>query len=191
MKDKRRRERVIKECLTCGVQMDFPNWVLKTRKYCSKECSIESMKKGARIVNCKVCNKEIEVPLNNKTRKYCSKECQDESKRKETIGVCTFCKKEFKSKPPHEKRKYCSKRCQGDYFKIAYKGERNPSFNRKRSKEEILMRTNITIELWKNPSFRENVFKGLKIAQTNSIKEFGVNLGWNPKSIEKKKRLCN
>lgn len=187
MEDKRKKEKVIKKCAECGIQMNFPNWLLKTKKYCSKECSSKSKRKGTKIINCKICNKEIKVPLNNKIKKYCSKRCQDESKRKETIKICVFCKKKFKSKPPHEKRKYCSKRCQGDHLKILYKGEGNPSFKKKYSKEEITKRRNATIKLWEDSSYRENILKKLKTAQDKSIKEFGVSLGWSKESSKKRK----
>lgn len=62
-------------CLECGSEFKYK----KSKKYCSKECSIKSHSNGPSILETRICNRcniKFGVTPKNKNSKYCSDKCR-------------------------------------------------------------------------------------------------------------------
>lgn len=87
------------KCLYCGKET-------KNKKYCSKECKVNAMKKEK--PHCLNCGKE----LDRCEKKFCNNKCYQEYKQKEyqktlVYNHCIICGK------PTLNQKYCSQECMG------------------------------------------------------------------------------
>jgi len=87
---------------------------------------------------CLICKKNYNSKT--KTQKYCSVQCQHQSYRVQKVDrikcICLKCEKEFLKIPSKSNGKYCSRKCKDEHQKEIYKGEKNPSWNRKVSLNE-------------------------------------------------------
>ena len=90
---------------------------IKTRKYCSKECSHNARKKQKEII-CIECGKHFSVQ-EYRDAKFCSQECKIKHQTTELANVkCTNCGKEFKRKPSKiNENNFCCKKCADEYNK--------------------------------------------------------------------------
>lgn len=100
---------------------DFAGRFPKTRKYCSRECSIQgrglTRRTGSEIA-CGQCGAGVyRAPSEqqNKAMQFCSKECANSFQgRNKTTHTCETCEKEFKWSPSRRKSyniRYCSIPC--------------------------------------------------------------------------------
>lgn len=72
--------------------------------------------------------------------KWCSRECRYPKKVKIT---CPACKKSRLTQPSRLRRgtKYCNRKCKADYYKLAMKGDKNPSWRGGVTKKGHALRT--------------------------------------------------
>lgn len=98
------------ECKHCNKK--FKALKCRKRKFCSKQCKIDSQKHKVTLC-CKECKKDFKVtPIKAKFRKYCSPECSSKSRQKQDTKKCLCCGKLIVSQPNIiKKRKYCSNKC--------------------------------------------------------------------------------
>lgn len=95
-------------CSNCGKEFTTLH---PLKKYCSKECAAETVKKQTHTYEktCPICGKKF---LGTKKQKHCSTECRDQARRGRATWAekhCQICGKDFKSR---DKRvKYCSREC--------------------------------------------------------------------------------
>jgi len=85
---------------------------IKTRKYCSTECS-HSSRKSRKILICEECNKEYEVQ-SYRDSKFCSYDCKNKHQSSVEIELkCSHCETSFSRKEYklNEKFNFCSKVC--------------------------------------------------------------------------------
>lgn len=94
---------------------------LKTRKYCSKICQANSIKKPKVALICKTCDKTFEVPpCLSAIAKYCSKKCKHIGTRKIkdlSQRQCSRCNKILPIENFSNFRDYRCKKCQRLRFK--------------------------------------------------------------------------
>ncbi len=96
----------------CGQQTSWINLNKGFSEYVQFHSNKLQTKIPRKTINCKNCNKELEVKINSKI-KFCSPKCQYEYRTKEIkteIRICPNCKSEFKVKI-NSPKKYCSKEC--------------------------------------------------------------------------------
>lgn len=105
------------KCQECNLEFSA---AYKTRKFCSKQCSVtRSNRERGHFYNnrplCECCQVEINRPSPSKTKRFCSKQCEGEFKRRSRIEVeCQVCKKHFFATPTIAvNRKFCSRKCMG------------------------------------------------------------------------------
>jgi len=166
-------------CPICG-----DSFYNNRKKYCSKECYTKSQIREKIYKNvCEICGS----PHNNK--KYCSEKCQHVGSRKnivERISVkCEECGEEIitiKSQIRGE-YKFCSVECFHKNLKKRYKGENNHRYGTIKSEQEKKHHSEIMLELWKNADYANKVKNGIDNYNLNH--EYKI--GWEPKSIEKRK----
>lgn len=110
-KDKYKRRKEPKYCLTCGKEIEIKGAI----KYCSDECREITKKKQLdsykEIKVCEYCQKEYKTP--NKEQKYCSQGCSSLGNRTHNF-ICKHCGKKFYVKylrGKNDSRKYCSFEC--------------------------------------------------------------------------------
>lgn len=101
-----------KICEHCGTEFQG----IKTRKYCSQECSHNS-RKLRKILICEECNKEYEVQ-EYRDSKFCSHECKIKNKSSDIIAIqCTNCNSIFNRKEHliNSINNFCCKKCSEEY----------------------------------------------------------------------------
>lgn len=138
---------------------------------------------------CEQC--KIKFNAKRKKQKFCSTECQYQSYRKLKIKrierTCVFCDNIFYTKQSdidQGKGKYCSRKCKDTNQKESYKGENNPTWGRKSTENEKLIRSSIIKEIWKSQEFRDSVRKGIELF----VIENNYHPGWGEKSKENRKK---
>ena len=135
---------------------------------------------------CPQCKIIYNTKRNN--QKYCSVNCQIESSKgikKERIKrICLNCGIEFLKIPSKSAGKYCSRKCKDEHQKEIYKGEKNPSWKRKSSKEEREKRSIMMKKLWEDVEYRKLNNKG----KENFIIKNGYYPGTDKNSVEKRKK---
>lgn len=103
------------ECKYCGkifINYKGRKW---RKKFCSKKCKDENLKKKRITINCKNCGIKIEIlpnTLKKEGRKYCSRKCQVEDCTIQKI--CLYCKKDFIAKisdKKYNRGKFCCRKC--------------------------------------------------------------------------------
>jgi len=120
----RKKEKIKKICLNCG-KVFYVIPCYKDRKFCSKDCQIEWMRKHQVGNNhprwkpkpraiCIYCGREFEQK--EPDQKFCSWDCYiawRKHKQNEQIAlICQYCGKIFYVASKREIRKFCSKECQ-------------------------------------------------------------------------------
>ncbi len=105
-------EKVTKECARCGKSVTRAPSLMKTFKYCSKQCATNKVTK-----KCLQCGSDFTKPASLMTDKvkFCSKKCFDIFQTKnERNFVCSFCGKGFirNYSSKRSKLKFCSDECQ-------------------------------------------------------------------------------
>lgn len=154
---------------------------------------------------CKNCNKKT----NNKV--YCSEECQYEGYKQPTAKRikknCLFCNEMFEDTEYRINvigKKYCSRNCKDTHQKEIYSGENNPSFARKITEDEKIIRSKATKKLWKQNGHKERVKIGQKKfkdkngywpgtddnsnqkRKETNLSRYGVDHNWKNKEIREK-----
>lgn len=106
-----KKEEKICEC--CGKKF----FGIKTRKYCSQDCSHNARKRQKEIV-CSECGKHFMVQ-EYRDAKFCSQQCKIKNQTSESITVsCTNCGKEFERKSYKiGENNFCCKECADEYNK--------------------------------------------------------------------------
>jgi len=122
--------KIAKVCPQCGKTFYvFPSRYSgkKEKKYCSKECMIES---HYTVRRCRQCGREFRVRKGDKS-KYCSKECRIKSRIKTVTKLCEWCGKPMVVKPSVAKRqRFCSVECKHKWFASGVvRGSNNPRWN--------------------------------------------------------------
>lgn len=114
-------------CKSCNKEIkELTRHKYRKQNYCSKECSIDSIRKPSVFFSCSFCGNSFErrSDVSRKIKKhgkglnlYCSRQCYNKSRigkvfkeqKLETIQ-CRFCNTTFESKPWNA-RYYCSSEC--------------------------------------------------------------------------------
>ena len=102
-------------CINCGDSLDFPERLLKTRKFCSWKCYVEKTSREHWIERkCPTCTTLFLTRL-SKPRTHCSETCAYKDRpNKKIVRVCLNCEQQFRSKPSGNK-KFCSINCYSNY----------------------------------------------------------------------------
>lgn len=123
-----------KVCAYCGDSFTVTS-EQKNKKYCSKNCANNALKKPIEKQYCQRCGKEIEITNDrNYKRKYCNDcitEGRAETLRNRIKTNCAYCGKELFVIPSiynKYKHHYCDVKCMAQYFAEHYTGENSPTW---------------------------------------------------------------
>jgi endogenous inhibitor of DNA gyrase (YacG/DUF329 family) len=108
-----------KTCENCYKEFTVRPYLKDKRRFCSRECSNNFIKKQRIVINCKRCGKELVVIPSRKDKiKFCSKECKKNGKR--ILVYCKNCGKGIFKIPSYFKKckiHFCSQKCRGIFLK--------------------------------------------------------------------------
>ncbi len=111
-------------CETCGKQFEVPECREDTRKYCSKECHNESMRRSKKT--CLFCG-NVYRPTSSSNVGYCSIQCSASARKATRLHkTCEWCGEEFIVKKGYTEARFCSMTCSANG--IALRGPDNPNW---------------------------------------------------------------
>lgn len=140
---------VLKICHQCGKEF---NTEKKNKKFCSRSCASESLKKEPYHLICQWCGKEF--TNRSKHAKFCCTQCNGKHNAKKSIvKQCEYCGKDFTT-TDYDKR-FCNTSCSAKWrvqtYGVPPKSEQAIEKMRQASKK-----------IWENPDFRASVVKRMK-----------------------------
>ena len=96
-----------KICPQCKAEFETKN---KRKKYCTKQCANNSLKKELATLTCQQCGKEFKN--RNKNTKFCSIQCNGKHNTKPLIiKHCEYCGKDFTTTNGNKSGRFCNKSC--------------------------------------------------------------------------------
>jgi len=104
------RSNVVKGiCTACGKEYGGKASHMKTSKFCSHECFLNT-KRNKTQIPCMNCGKPVErTPATTLKKVFCSHTCTKEYHR--PLKTCKGCGKEFRGKPQAPNQVYCTRTC--------------------------------------------------------------------------------
>lgn len=102
-------KKICKKCSSC--KNNFTSYYKENRKFCSKQCYYNSLKKNNNFLNCLTCNKKFKYKTN---KKFCSLSCFNKNKINNTFIKCKNCHIKILKKDKYCKS-MCSEKCLQNY----------------------------------------------------------------------------
>lgn len=67
---------IITKCEYCNIGFSYN--INSPKRFCSRRCGSRSNSVARKVIQCKNCNVDIEIPITNTWSKYCNRKCKDE-----------------------------------------------------------------------------------------------------------------